>query len=507
MNRSTAARRALGLAAFAAALCAPATLQSRQAAQPRTQPPQQPPQAQQPQGQPQPPAQAPLQAQVDAIIGGNAEEWSVFAWSIDRNRPLFAVRADSVMIPASNNKVFTAIWALATMGPDFRFPTDVLIPGGFPGNGVVGGPVYLRGSGDPAFGYPEYDRDPMEPLRIMARQLKARGVRAVQGGVIADDAVFDTLFYGPAWPADTGNGAAYYAPTVSGLPFQRNMLWLNVKPGPGGTTLVREPGVPEIPVVTRSRNGGGRGWAVRNPGQDTIIIKGGVSGRGPHRYPVGAADPSMLAAGALRQAMREEGIQVAGAVRRGRTPEGAKLIHRHLSMPLAQMVPKLNRDSDNFFAEHFWKAAAAHSVGVGSYVMGGPASARFFIQHAKVPYGQIWQADGSGLSAQNRTSARALVDALVWADRQPWKQVFHESMAVGGDREGTLRSLFTGGRARGNLHAKTGYIRGVRTLSGYVKMANGENVAFSFLYNGRNTSGARGVQQQLGNLLAEYAGP
>lgn len=505
MRRTPLGRRAIGLAAFVAALALPATVQSRQAA-PAQAPAAQTAPAQAAPAQ-SPSAQAPLQAAAQGLIGGNADEWSVFAWSIDRNRPIFAVRADSVMIPASNNKVFTAIWALGTMGADFRFPTDVLIPGGIPGNGVVAGPVYLRGSGDPAFGYPEYDRDPMEPLRIMARQLKARGVRAVQGGVIADASVFDTLFYGPAWPADTGNGAAYYAPTVTGLPFQRNMLWLNVSPGPGGTTFVREPDVPEIPVINRARNGGGRGWAVRNPGQDTIIIKGGVSGRGPHRYPVGAADPSLLAAGALRQALREEGVQVGGAVRRGKTPEGAKLIHRHLSMPLVQMIPKLNRDSDNFFAEHLFKAASAHSIGVGSYTMGGPASARFFIQNAKVPYGQVWQADGSGLSAQNRTSAKALVDALVYAHRQPWSQAFHESMAIGGDREGTLRSLFTGGRAKGNLHAKTGYIRGVRTLSGYVKMANGENVAFSFLYNGRNTSGARGVQQQLGNLLAEYAGP
>ncbi|HEV2147495.1 MAG TPA: D-alanyl-D-alanine carboxypeptidase/D-alanyl-D-alanine-endopeptidase [Longimicrobiaceae bacterium] len=484
MKASTYRRRALGLAFFAAALLVPATVQSRQAAQP------------------------PLQAAAEAIIGGGSDDWSVYAWSLDSKRPLFAVNADSILIPASNNKVFTAIWALEAMGADFRFPTDLLLPGPVPENGVVQGPVYLRGSGDPAFGYPEFEKDPMRPLRVMARQLKARGVRAVQGGVVADASVFDTLNYGPEWPADTGNGAAYYAPTVNGLPFQRNVLWLNVKPSPGGgpATFVREPDVPEIPVDNRARTGGSRGWAVRNPGQDTIIIKGGVSGRGPHRYPVGVKEASLLAGGALRQALREEGIQVAGEVRTGRVPEGAKLIHRHYSMPLARMIPKLNRDSDNFFAEHLWKAASAHSIGVGSYTRGGAASAKFFIQNAKVPYGQVWQADGSGLSSLNRASARALVDALVFADAQPWSRTFHESLAVGGDREGTLRRLFVGGRAQGNLHAKTGYIRGVRTLSGYVKTASGENVAFSFLYNGRNTSGARGVQTQLGNLLADYAG-
>ncbi len=64
--------------------------------------------------------------------------------------------------------------------------------------------------------------------------------------------------------------------------------------------------------------------------------------------------------------------------------------------------------------------------------------------------------------------------------------------------------MFTSGPAAGNLHAKTGYIRGVRTLSGYVTTAGGEQVVFSFLYNGRGTSGARGVQIQLGELLAGW---
>ena len=478
-------RRALGLALFsAAALLVPGTARPRQ-------------------------AQPPLQAAAEELLGGAADEWSVMAWSLDRGRPLFAVNADSIRIPASNNKVFTAIWALEEMGPDFRFPTDVLLPGPVPADGVVRGPVYLRGSGDPAFGYPEFEDDPLDPLRAMARQLKARGVKAVQGGVVGDASVFDTLMYGPEWPADTGNGAAFYAPTVSGLAYQRNILWVDVRPNPrGGPALfTRDPDVPEIPVENRARTGGSRGWAVREPGEDTIIIRGGVSGRGPHRYPVGVADASLLAAGALRQAMREEGIQVTGEVRRGDTPEGVKLIHRHYSMPLAQIVPKLNRDSDNFFAEHLWKAAAAHSVGIGSYTLGGAASAKFFIRNAQVPHGQVWQADGSGLSSLNRSSARALVSALAYADRQPWSRAFHQSMAVGGERKGTLNRLFTSGPARGNLHAKTGYIRGVRTLSGYVTTRSGERVAFSFLYNGRNTSGARGVQQQLGNLLAEYSGP
>ncbi|HEX6909814.1 MAG TPA: D-alanyl-D-alanine carboxypeptidase, partial [Longimicrobium sp.] len=103
-----------------------------------------------------------------------------------------------------------------------------------------------------------------------------------------------------------------------------------------------------------------------------------------------------------------------------------------------------------------------------------------------------------------RTSANALVRSLVFAHKQPWGARFHESLAIAGDRDGSMSRMFVGTPAAGNLHAKTGYINDVRTLSGYVTTAGGENVVFSFLYNGRNTGGARGVQQNLGNLLATY---
>lgn len=442
---------------------------------------------------------APLQSQAESIVSGK-DGWTVMAWSLDRRETLFDINAHKALTPASNNKVFSAIWAMDVLGPDYRFPTDLLITGPIE-NGVLRGDVILKGSGDPAFGYPEYDKEPLTALRTMAQRLKKEGLRVVEGSVLADATIFDTLAYGPEWPRDTGNGVSAYAPTVSGLAYQRNMLWVEVKPGQG---FVRDPDVPEIPVVSQAGRGG-RGYAVRNPGGDTIYLRGGFVGRGPFRYGVGAADPALLGAGALRQALREEGIEVRGPVRRGATPKNAVLVHRHFSIPLSQQIFQLGRHSDNFFAEHLWKAAVAKTLGQGSYPRGGPASALFFHQRARVPFGELWQADGSGLSAENRISAFAMVSALAYAHSRPWSQTWHESLSTAGSPDGTLRSMFRGQPAEKNLHAKTGYIRGVRSLSGYVKTKGGETVMFSFIYNGPNTSGARGVQERLGNLLAEYS--
>lgn len=440
-------------------------------------------------------AGGPLQGRAEGIVA-NAEGWSVMAWSIDRQQTLFSINGDQVRTPASNNKVYSTIWALELLGPRYRFPTDLLATGPI-ANGVVQGDLVLRGSGDPAFGYPSYDRDPMKTPRIMAQALKEKGVTQVQGGIVGDATIDDGAHHGPNWPKDTGNGAAQYAPTVSGLPFNRNMLWVEFDSGQVRTF----PRDAAIPVVWSQR--AGRGFAARKPDNDTVVVRGAPGGRGS-RYGVGANEPALLAPSALRQALQEAGITVSGPVTLGKTPENAKLVHRHYSITLGEMIPQANRHSDNFFAEHFWKAAAARATGEGSYQKGGLASAQFYHQHAGIPQGQLWQADGSGLSADNRTSAFALVQALNFANQQPWSQLFHQSLPVAGQAGGTLNRMYVGQPAAGNLHAKTGYIRNVRTLSGFVRTADGELVAFSFLYNGRNTSGARGVQQNLGNLIATF---
>ena len=332
------------------------------------------------------------------------------------------------------------------------------------------------------------------------------GVQVVEGSVIGDATAFDSILVGPSWPNDAGAGAAQYAPRVSGLAFQRNMIWVEATSAGGGTPQVHlDPAVLVVPFVSTLRGGGGRAIAVRRPNEDTVRVSGRVSGT--VRYGVGVADPALMAADALRQALAEAGIQVNGQSRLGRTPEGATLLHSHISMPLGEMIPFLNQQSDNFFAEHLWKASTHASLGTGSYVQGGPASALHFIRNAGISPGEMYQFDGSGLSSYNRTSAHALVRAMVYANSQPYSQLWHESLAIAGDRNGTLNRLYRGTAAAGNLHAKTGFIRRARTLTGYVRARNGELIAFSFLYNGANTNGARSVQEKLGVLLAEYGGP
>jgi serine-type D-Ala-D-Ala carboxypeptidase/endopeptidase (penicillin-binding protein 4) len=451
----------------------------------------------------------PLQRAAQEIVASVPGSWGIMAWSIDRREILFAVNARSVFVPASNNKVFTSIWALDLLGPEHRFHTELLLAGDLGQDGTLRGDVVLRGSGDPGFGAPDYQPDPMTPLRTMARRLRESGVRVVEGRVLGDASVFDTVGVGPAWPADTGGGASAYAPRVSGLAFHRNLLGVRLEPTqPGEPARVHlMPAVEEIPVVSFVRTGAGRAWALRRAQDDTIFVRGAVTGVGLHRYNVGVAEPALLAAGALRRALIDEGILVRGPAALGVTPSDARPLHRHVSVPLSAMLTKLNRDSDNFFAEHVFKATVARAVGLGSFDRGGPASGIFFRRAAHVPYGEVYQADGSGLSAYNRASAYALVCALAYAHHAPYAADFHRSLAVAADRQGSMRRMFAGTEAAGNLRGKTGFVRNSRTLSGFVRTRDGQLVAFAFLYNGGSTTAAREAQERLGVLLAGFPDP
>src|SRR5690606_28369641 len=95
---------------------------------------------------------------------------------------------------------------------------------------------------------------------------------------------------------------------------------------------------------------------------------------------------------------------------------------------------------------------------------------------------------------------------LVYAHGRGYSDLWHRSMAIAADPAGSMSRLYGGTPAAGNLHGKTGFISRVRALSGYVRAANGELIAFSFLYNGPNTNGARAAQEELGVLLAEFDG-
>ena len=392
------------------------------------------------------PAEAGLPQTLDAVVrqGGLPRSTGVSVRTID-GRLVYAHRARQRFVPASNEKLLTMAAALDALGPDYRFETTIVAPGPPDPSGRVPGPVYLVGSGDPTLSTAAFARRArlrgVGTIERLARGLRAAGVRAIEGGIVADASIFDARRDAPGWKA--GFAGDECAP-LSGL------------------------------AVDRDRVRGTSVW-----------------------------QPERRAADLLAAALRARGIAVAGGTGVGRLPVGGVVLGRVLSPPLAQIVRRAGKESDNFTAEMLLKALGNRTSGVGS-TAAGLAAARAVLRARGLDTSGLRLVDGSGLAAGNLVTPDFLARLLVRIEGDPrLGPALRAALAVAGV-DGTLKRRLRRAPARGRVLAKTGTLRGVSALSGVVG-----GYAFSVVVNRRRLSIelAHRIQDSIALVLARQPTP
>jgi D-alanyl-D-alanine carboxypeptidase/D-alanyl-D-alanine-endopeptidase (penicillin-binding protein 4) len=199
-----------------------------------------------------------------------------------------------------------------------------------------------------------------------------------------------------------------------------------------------------------------------------------------------------------------QGITVDGAVRVGPAPSEAAAIASFDSPTLEKIVTQMNGESNNHFAELLFRDAASSAGSPGSAENGNILLRRFLYEKAAVTPTSVFAADGSGLSTLDRVTPRAMVQLLGYVKRAPWGSVLESSLPVAGETE-TLKHRMRYTPAMGNLHAKTGTTNDVASLGGYVTAKNGEQLAFSFIYNGKDRWRAKEAMDAMGSTLASFS--
>ncbi|OGL64341.1 MAG: D-alanyl-D-alanine carboxypeptidase/D-alanyl-D-alanine-endopeptidase [Candidatus Tectomicrobia bacterium RIFCSPLOWO2_12_FULL_69_37] len=406
---------------------------------------------------------------------------SVAVRSLTAGETLFSHHPRVKRIPASNQKLATTAAALARLGPDYTFPTDVYAGGPVRG-GVLEGNLYLKGYGDPFL--------VQERVRELAHELRLLGVRRVKGDLIADDTYFDSVRYGPGWHAE-GSLRPYQAPHGA-LSFNFNVVWLLIDPGKeGGPARVQlEVPAPTIRVEGSVATGppGGRPQVRlarrRVEGRDRIRVGGTIPANSRRlSYPVTISEPALYAAGAFALFLKEAGVALGGEVRRGATPKEAELLARTLSRPLGELVRDVNKVSSNFMAEQILKTLGAEELGLPGTAEKGLRVVHDFLAAVGVPADAFELADGSGLSRGNRFTAEGLVALLEGVHRDfRLRPEFEASLAVVGI-DGTVRRKMQRTSSVRRARVKSGLLDRVQTLSGYAVADNGEVVAFAILSN------------------------
>jgi len=419
----------------------------------------------------------------------------VCAVDLKAGRQILSVRADDPFIPASNQKLLTAAFALARLGSDFRFVTGVFL---------LGEDVLVAGEGDPTLGDPRLAAAAgrtiyadLDRWAAAVRQNRGRRIRHV-------------LLCEP--PGRAGRCAHWrhderyedYAAPVSTLNFHNNCFDVTFIKVSGGLAPIVRPRSRYIRVESRLKAGRDHLWSLRTRDRDARVVLSGTISRATSRPTSVAVDhPSLLLGRTLAERLAQVGVTVTGQIRQAAPRQiqwsRARAICR-IETPLFVVMHRANKRSLNMAAE-----AILLRAGDGTWPGSAEMMTRTLTKTYGLPAGSVAPTDGSGLSRDNRASPGAITKLLLAVARRPDAVLLLASLPVGGI-DGTLAARFTRPPCRGRIIAKTGHLYGVSCLSGYVlDEQRRARIAFSILVNrfrGPPTA-AKDLQEALCRLLLD----
>lgn len=418
---------------------------------------------------------------------------------VDTGEAVYGYQADTPRVLASNTKLFTTAAALDALGPGYFFETRLLRRGTASG-GVLSGDLGVVGGGDPHLSGRDYDGDSFAVFRPWARDLVAQGIHRVSGDLYLDNGLFSGPKVHPDWPPD--QLASWYEAPVDALSFSDNCILVRVSPGAnGGPPKVSL--TPEVPIFdtvntarTVSRKGRHRIIVVRRGG--VLAVSGSIgTGSAPLEVWVTVPDPVTYFGESLKVALAQEGVQVAGRVRPVAHLPGSvwERVATHRTDLLTALFVT-NKRSQNFYAESLIKLLGMKACGEGSWEQGVRAVSEF-LYGIGLPRGSFRMSDGSGMSRGNLFSPRQVTMLLRHMFFHPWGQAYVDSLALSGDKNGSLSKRLRTYPYLGNVYAKTGTLNGVSALSGYARSVTGRTYAFSIVHNQSDTGGSRAAQDRI----------
>jgi D-alanyl-D-alanine carboxypeptidase/D-alanyl-D-alanine-endopeptidase (penicillin-binding protein 4) len=413
-------------------------------------------------------------------------------------RVVFERDAAESFNPASNTKLVTAAVALSVLGPDHRYTTA--LAGRVDGRNVRGG-IVLRGGGDPSLRTTD--------LYALARQLAARGIDRVEGGVIVDDRAFGSEHLPPAFEQQPRENAPFRA-AVSAASIDENAITLHVSPaltsGANAFVTLDPPGYADLEGTIQSVTGvratvSFDARPIAN-GRERVHVGGQIPlDAAPGAYRRRLENPSVACGHALRAMLEAAGIRVSGEVRVDPNVDARPVLASHESAPLSALLYEVGKDSNNFYAEMTLLAigAADHPPSV-TFTHAAEREMQWLRDQGIDTSGVILR-NGSGLFDSNRLSPRVLTGVLRAAWRAPAiRDEYVAQLAVAGD-DGTLAHRIDVDGAERWVRAKTGTLDDAIALSGFVLSRDaGRTYVFSVL-----TNGVRGSQAEARRLADRIA--
>lgn len=434
-----------------------------------------------------------LRARIDTIVkhelplGGNA---GICIYDLTAGRTLYEHQADKLSRPASTMKVMTAITTLAQPGAMEPFRTELWTTGRVVGD-TLKGDLYVVGGFDP-----EFDTDDLEEL---IGSLTRRGIRVVDGHIVGDVSMKDSLYWGSGWLWD--DAPAAYQPYLSPLMLNKGVLQLSILPDERGLSalVIGNPSSSYYTIENHTRSH----WPAAGPlrvernwmeNGNHITLQGNV--RAAEGRSFSLFDSGRMFMHVFVERLLEAGIRctaVTDSTRAGieaaycfgelpRTKACTKLATHET--PLQAVLDEMLKESDNLNAEAMLCRAGVLASGGKKRVSArdGLDAMRALIKRVGLNPKYYSLADGCGLSHYDYLSPELLVAMLRYAySRSDIFSPLYKALPVSGV-DGTLKyRMGYGTPAFRQVHAKTGSYTGINALAGYLKTTEGHWVAFAIM--------------------------
>jgi len=457
-------------------------------------------------------------------------QWGILFVDLETGAVLYALNASRRFIPASNRKVPVTAAAMDLLGPDFRWQVSLHSGSRPDGSGALPGDLVLLAGGDPTLG-PPFHPSAGAALDSLAAVVEGAGIRSIQGALVVDASNWDSTAVPGSWMVEDLEGVSGASGGVFSVGL--GLLQFEVVGGEaaGDTAAVTwdPPGdglFVENQVVTRA-GGGPSLRLVHLPESGRVRLVGGVAPGERRVFRAAVREAVAESARGLVAALEARGIQVEGGARvawdpadpalrscappsdprgaqgavNGPAPRrgcpGLRALATRVSPPLHEVVDAILGPSQNWMTEQLLRTLGAE-LGAGGNWREGMRLERGWLQGtAGVDSLDVQQRDGSGMSAQNLVTPRAMVQVLERAARAPWAPLYRDALPEPGEEDTTLESRLP--ELRGRVHAKTGTLTNVTTLSGYLVTDSGRTLVFSILTNGSGlpSSTVRGAIDRL----------
>jgi serine-type D-Ala-D-Ala carboxypeptidase/endopeptidase (penicillin-binding protein 4) len=470
-----------------------------------------------------------LRQQLTALVSQpryDAALWGVKVVSLDTGKTLFEDNARKLFSPASNCKLYTVALALERLGPDYRIRTSLYSNARPDAAGSLRGDLIVYGRGDPTINARLHGGDILQAFQPLVSALTNAGVREIRGDLVGDASFIRGPAYGSGWSWD--DAEYYYGAEISALTVNDNILRISVQPGRsvGAPCLL---GVEPVPGYITFMNqaktvarGQRRDIGFYRPLSGNVVYVSGKMPLGGSAYTddVTVHNPAGLFVLLLRDALARQGIRVEGRLRtinwleRQASPlNGQSLVELGSieSPPVRDLARLIEKPSQNLYDDLLLAQVGERSrtpdtpPNLTSEEL-GIAALDQFLPEAGIPRGDVFFEEGSGLSRNNLATPRATVALLRFMSRTPNAKAYFDALPIAGV-DGTLRYRMKGTPAEGDVHAKTGSLRWAVSLSGYLRTAAGERLAFSIMLNRyHNTEPNRSSRADLDKIAELLAG-